>query len=82
MSATTRLWSCTAGRSATCPAAPLEHAALLAALGDEAAATDENARPRPPYEDAHAGCTGAGPPSRRPPPWPAAVARRTCSATT
>ena len=40
--------------------APREHAALLAAIGDEAAATDDNAAALAAYEDAHRLLGGAG----------------------
>jgi hypothetical protein len=40
--------------------APREHAALLVAIGDEAAATDDNVAALAAYEDAHRLLTGAG----------------------
>ena len=59
---TARRWNCTAGRYATCPPgfAALDRAALFTALGDEAAATDDNTAAAQAYRAAHELTAGAG----------------------
>ena len=59
---TARRSSCTAGRCATCRAElpALDRAALFAALGDEAAATDDNAAAAQAYRTAHELTASAG----------------------